>query len=34
MSVKTTKKEKKQILINIDDILSTMKEYGKWINQQ
>ena len=30
MSVKRTKKEKKEMLIKIDDILSTMKEYGKW----
>ena len=30
MSVKRTKKEKKEMLIKIDDILSTMKEYGRW----
>ncbi len=30
MSVKRTRKEKKEMLIKIDDILSTMKEYGKW----
>lgn len=30
MSVKRTKKEKKEMLIKIDDILLTMKEYGKW----
>lgn len=30
MSVKRTKKEKKEMLIKIDDILSTTKEYGRW----
>lgn len=30
MSVKRTKKEKKEMLIKIDDILSAMKEYGRW----
>lgn len=30
MSVKRTRKEKKEMLIKIDDILSTMKEYGRW----
>lgn len=30
MSVKRTKKEKKEMLIKIDDILSTMEEYGRW----
>ena len=30
MSVKRTRKEKKQVLVQIDDILKSMKEYGKW----
>lgn len=30
MSVKRTRKEKKRVLVQIDDILKSMKEYGKW----
>lgn len=30
MSVKRIRKEKKRILVQVDEILKSMKEYGKW----
>ena len=30
MSVKRIRKEKKRILVQVDEILKSMKEYGRW----
>ena len=30
MSVKRIRKEKKRVLVQVDEILKSMKEYGKW----